>query len=518
MLAKPNLTVPLAFSYDSRGLNPYSSVVGGTDQRKINCHYVTVENSFSGSKEVLVVKRNGVAPYQDELNGTTDQIQYSIARGLTGSNISYIAIKETATHNIKVMQATNVLATTSATIDTDEDLIPRYLVKGSPAGPDVLILQLAQNIDTTANNPSNTNADDFYYSSDGSTWTNITDADFVGATNIILGECVIMDGFMFVLRSDNKIQHSEHLDVTSWLSGSIISKSIIQDVPCGLARFRNQLLAFGSESVEVFYNKGNATGSVLERLPHLSARIGLFNITYGHYTAEIGNRLYFVGSEVGFAGSQVASLYSYDGSRFEKIYHPTMNKIFVENIIYNIGPFPWGSNHGIYFQMTSPTSTTGQRWFVYFPEDNEWFEWSSDVFQPVNDGISFLGANKSGATTCNSVYVGDSTAGVDSAAMGGGTLVNFPFTLQFKLPIEDGLPHTIPYFGLIGDTNSSETLLAISKSSDDYQNFTSVGNIDLSKKRKIKYGLGMFQSAPIVRLSYTGANTVRLSKAYANVT
>lgn len=517
MLTKPNLIVPLAYSYDGRGINPASTLANAQDQRKVNCYYNTITNSFSGAKETLIVKRTGASLYQDELNGSTNQIQYSAVRGVNGNNTSYVGIQEVSTNAIKVVRATDVISAVSSTIDTDANLVPGFLVKGSPAGPDVLILQLSNKQTTPASvDPGSTAADNFYYSTDGDTWTNITDTDFVGATNIICGACVIMDGFMFVLRSDNTIQHSDHEDVTSWASGSIISKSIIQDVPIGLARLRNQILAFGSESVEVFYNAGNATGSVLGRLPHLSARVGLNNLVYGNYTAEIGNRLYFIGSETGFAGSQVASLYVYDGSRFEKLYHPIIDKIFTQNIIYNFGPFPWGSKHGLYAQLTSPTSTTGHKWLVYFPEDEEWFEWTSDVFQPINDGLSFCGGNKAGASTCNSVYVGDVLDGYDVAAAA--TNVTYPFTLQFKLPIEDGLPHTIPYFGLIGDTNSSETLLAISKSSDDYQNFTSVGNIDLSKKRKIKYGLGMFQSAPIVRLSYTGANTVRLSKAYANVT
>jgi hypothetical protein len=515
MLTKPNLIVPLAYSYDGRGINPATAMANAQDQRKVNCYYNTIGNSFSGAKESLVVKRTGVSLYQDELNGSTNQIQYSAVRGVAGNNVSYVGVQETSTNAIKVLQATDAITDVSATIDTDANLVPGFLTKGSPAGPDVLVLQLSNKFSSGVN-PGATSADNFYYSENGDTWTNITDSDFVGATNVICGACVIMDGYMFVLRSDNTIQHSDHDDVTSWASGSIISKSIIQDLPMGLARFRNQIIAFGSESVEVFYNKGNATGSVLERLPHLSARVGLNNLVYGNYTAEIGNKLYFIGSETGFAGSQVSSLYVYDGSRFEKLYHPIIDKIFTQNTIYNFGSFPWGSKHGLYAQLTSPTSTTGHKWLVYFPEDEEWFEWTSDVYQPINDGLSFCGGNKTGASTCNSVYVGDSIEGYDQAAVG--TNVTYPYTLQFKLPVEDGLPHTIPYFGVIGDTNSTETLLAISKSSDDYQNFTSVGNIDLSKKRKIKYGLGMFQSAPIIRLSYTGTAAVRLSKAYANVT
>jgi hypothetical protein len=516
MLAKPNLTFPLAYSYDGRGINPNTTMLNGQDQRKVNCLYQTITNSFTGAKENIIVKRSGCSPYQDALNGTTTQVQYSITRGCAGSNITLVGAQD-GSGNIVVLQATDVIADVSATIDTDADLVPGYLVKGSPAGPDVVVLQLTEKY-VAGTNPAVTMADNFYYTTDNDTWTNITDVDFVGATDAVLGECVIMDGYMFVLKSDNKIQHSDHNDITSWEASSIIAKTIIQDIPVGLARFRNQILAFGSESVEVFYNKGNTTGSVLERLPHLSAKVGLKNLSHGKYTAEIGSRLYFLGGESGSADSTISSLYAYDGSRFEKIYSSILDRILKSNIVYNMGAFPWADKHAIYMQLTPSTSTTGHRWLVFCPDDNEWFEWTSDVFQPINNGISFCGGSKSGATTCNSVYLGDLVAGQDSAAVGGGTMVNYPFTLQFKLPVEDGLPHTIPYFGLIGDTNTTETLLTIEKSSDDYQNFTNVGNIDLSKKRKIKYGLGMFQSAPIVRLSYTGANTVRLSKAYANAT
>ena len=71
--------------------------------------------------------------------------------------------------------------------------------------------------------------------------------------------------------------------------------------------------------------------------------------------------------------------------------------------------------------------------------------------------------------------------------------------------------------GVIADTNRTATNITIEKSTDDYRNWTSSGTIDMTKNKKVKYGMGTFRDMAI-RLSYSGANDLRIESFYADIT
>jgi hypothetical protein len=53
--------------------------------------------------------------------------------------------------------------------------------------------------------------------------------------------------------------------------------------------------------------------------------------------------------------------------------------------------------------LTNATDTT-QRWLMYFPSWNEWFEWDSTVFSPSNGGLYFIGVQGGSGSQANKVY------------------------------------------------------------------------------------------------------------------
>jgi hypothetical protein len=61
-LDKPNLELPLAASYNSRGVAGFTNTVTNSlDQRKVNAVYELYKNPLTGKDTLYVVKRPGVA-------------------------------------------------------------------------------------------------------------------------------------------------------------------------------------------------------------------------------------------------------------------------------------------------------------------------------------------------------------------------------------------------------------------------------------------------------------------------
>jgi hypothetical protein len=58
---QPNVVLPLATSYNERGVAGYThTVTNSEDQRKINCCYELVKNPITGKGTLSLVKRPGV--------------------------------------------------------------------------------------------------------------------------------------------------------------------------------------------------------------------------------------------------------------------------------------------------------------------------------------------------------------------------------------------------------------------------------------------------------------------------
>lgn len=485
------LLVPLAYSYNQRGSAPDTTITSSIDQRILNAYQDVVENSFSGNKTLYCKKRPG-----------TDRV---FSWGVANTTTPYLLGWDPSvawTNPLLLYKDGNDLNSintsgTTATLATSANDIFSYIDSGYLGG----------NLYTIVT----TSAPAHYITSNGTSWTQLTDAD-IGSTT---GKMEFMDGYLFVLRSDNYIAHSDLGSGTAWSASSRILKSIQSDYPVGLARLKNQILAFGRDTVEPFYNAGNVTGSVLARIPHLATKIGMSIVgnSYfpsGHYYCTIEDKLYFLGAQ---AGGTAVSLYMYDGSRFEEIKNPIISREFSQNKCYSINSLPVLGKMAVSLLLTSPSSTSGHRWFMFFPEDNKWFEWTSNVFFPVNLGSSLLGAQTSGVSVTNKTFAFTTNTFQDDVS---NNPTNYQWLASFGLPSEDGDWHTMSECGVVGDTNRTATSLTIEKSTDDFQNWVSVGTIDMTKNKKVKYGMGTYRDMAI-RLSYTGANDIRLESFYANI-
>lgn len=491
MIQKPNLVYPLTPSYNTRGVAAYTNAAAGTDQRKINCYYEFVRGA-GGNITNYLSKRPGVSINAGTFGANT-QVGFLIvtAPTLFSLNDPWAIVKDgTAIKAVSSAAATTIL--------TSADYNPFYADRTDVSGTETVVVQLCNNTTITA-------VQRVYYSSSIGTWTEITDGDFTSIVH--RGKMEFMDGYAFVLGADRRIYQSDLNSLSSWTSGNYITKSITQDVALGLARFKNQLLAFGEDTCEVFYNAGNASGSILGRSPTQHRSVGLGQIAVPqtdtgrtHYYTIIGERMYILARAP--YGAFVNQLWAYDGARFEKVSTSIEDKLLSQGGVYSINKVNFAGQQAVAIQMTAPSATT-QKWLMFFPENGGWFEWSSAKYGPVNNGYWFLGCGSSHKLynfPQSDIYQDDTT--------------NYEMQVAFTLPKDHDEFETMDACGVISDNASATANLAVSFSDNDYVSFTTARNIDISLARKAFNRCGTYRKRA-VKLSYTGSSAVRLQKFYA---
>lgn len=109
----------------------------------------------------------------------------------------------------------------------------------------------------------------------GDVITRVTDTDYTGLTAV--GRVAVLDGYVFALKDDGKIAHSDLNSATAWTASNTITAGENPDKGRCIVRVGNMICCLGQSSIEFFKNAGNSSGSVLERIQHLARRIGLFD-------------------------------------------------------------------------------------------------------------------------------------------------------------------------------------------------------------------------------------------------
>lgn len=103
---------------------------------------------------------------------------------------------------------------------------------------------------------------------------------------------IFLDGYLFCVKQDTADIYNSNLnDPLLFTAGDFISAEMLPDQLLFIARLNNYLLAFGSNSIEYFWDAANATGSPLQRNDTPVKLVG-----YLGGFAQIGNRIYFVGN------------------------------------------------------------------------------------------------------------------------------------------------------------------------------------------------------------------------------
>lgn len=502
-LDQPNVILPLAASYDTRGIQGQVNVLtNALDQRKVNSCYQPVKNSMSGKATLKLVKRPGCAPQANNYSfGATGQVPYLLVGPPPLAAVVDIPWVFSTSSNTDVRASSNLSTTV---IESALGSFPQFADRTAISGTTNIVLQThdATQFGMKA-----------YYASTISAWAQISSSTFTGLST--RGKMEHMDGYAFILDNMNRIYNSDLNSLANWTAGSYLTKQIQQDSPIGLARLSNQIIGFGSETTEVYQNAGNPVGTPLVTRKELFARVGLQQLnTAGqtHYYATLNGKLYFIGRRAG--GGASVGLMVYNGQSFDKVSTPFIDKLLNDGRIYAVNTVGFHGQAAIALSMDPPTTTTAQRWLMFFPDWNDWFEWNSTVFFPANHAHYFLGLNGTGQKVYTLASASDDFNSADNWQDNGST---YTFIHQFKLPRNGNQKKYMNMFGVQGDTARSTQSLNVQFSDDDGQTWSSSRAIDMTQvAKKHIYRCGAYTERH-VRLSYTGALDVNLEEAVASV-
>lgn len=489
-LDKPNVTLPLAASYNQRGIAGFTAAfTDSIDQRKINCMYEVYKNALSDKVTLRLVKRPGVADVGSNY-GTSSQIAYltEIAAGAGSNAAASRLVFSTDGNDIRGSDtsATTVIATAAG-------YEPVYVDKTQISAVDTIVVQLR--------NASGTQT--AWHSSSNSLYTQITDTTFTSLAHQGKGEH--LDGYMFVATRD-RIYNSGLNSLSAWGDNDYIIPQITQDIGTGLAKFGKQLIYLATATMQVFRNAGNPSGSPLEAVPGLTQDYGMpSTIVTGmrHYYTVMDGFLYWRGAPVG--------VYAYNGQIVEKVSNQAVDKILAERQHYFVGRSTFKGQRCIVIGLDLP-SAVPQRGLLFFPKWKEWFEISSGTFIP------------SSSPRLDDVFIGVSSSphklyAVSNASNNwrdAGT--DFTASIQFKLPAQDNDVNFLDMYGVVGDTAATTTtsVLSVTLSYDDWATTTAARNIDLTKLKKHLYRGGSFRDLG-VRLEHTANLDCALDKFVARV-
>lgn len=327
---------------------------------------------------------------------------------------------------------------------------------------------------------------------DGSDNYNITTADAITQIDETddgdyptsnLGCIIFHDGYLFQAQSNGKIWNTDLNSAVAWTSTSFLTADTFGSDLEAIHRQKDQIIAFTKNRVEFYFNNGNPTGSPLLRIDQNTAGIG---IAHKNSLAFAGEVCCFV-SENGGDGDGARSVYMIQSlGSIKEIGTPVIGRFLAAEGTSISSCTAWMERVAgqlVYVLNLSSANRT----FVYSVDTGMWCEWEIAAGGAKFNGIA--------ATSLNgAVYVQDASNGriytlsgttyQDSAA-------NFTVTLQTGRSNHGSQNRKVERaVTVIADTTTGN--LAVSTSDDDYANFSTARNIDLSAANKKLTKLGSF--------------------------
>lgn len=187
-----------------------------------------------------------------------------------------------------------------------------------------------------------TGSDAWYYVStslttlSGGTVTEITDADFPSKQSPVVpcrGAFVQLNEHIFIMGENGKIYNSDQASISSWNVRGVQPASIEPDAGVGLAKYKQHIVAFGTNSMEFFEDAGLAPpGGPLQRTEQAFIKIGAVS---GSLIYNIADTLYWVAQ--GYADNR--GLYKLDQYTPMKVSTPAQS--------------PWLDNVGVHARLGS---------------------------------------------------------------------------------------------------------------------------------------------------------------------
>lgn len=449
---------------------PNQRGTGTGDERYVNVLFEQVVTPNLNEQKMYVVKRPGLA------NSTQPPAGAATGRGIyawQGRIYSVFANK--------IYSGTTDLGVTLAASSG------RVWFEETPPGAGTQLLIMSDGADN-------------YNITTGDVITQIDENDDPDYPASNLGPIYYLDGYLFQAQSDGDIWNTDLNSATAWSATSFLRANRRGDDLEAIHLQKDQIIAFGKNSIEFYFNNGNPTGSPLLRLDKNSLDFG---IATKNSLAWSGSVALFVGenSARGDGGRSVWMIANLGG--IKEVSTPVINRFLAAEGSSISSCTAWMERVAgqlVYVLNLSSANRT----FVFSLDTGIWNEWEIAAGGAKFNGIA--------ATSLNgTLYIQDATNGriytmLPTTYRDSGT--DFTETLQTeKKDFGTGNRKFESALSIVGDTTTGN--LGVATSDDDYTTFSTARNIDMSLDDKKLTRMGSFKRRAY-RYTFTSNAPLRL--------
>jgi hypothetical protein len=306
---------------------------------------------------------------------------------------------------------------------------------------------------------------------------------------------VFLDGYIFIAKAGTADIYNSNLnDPLLWTAGDFISAEMLPDNLVHIARLNNYFLAFGTSSLEYFWDAANATGSPLQRNDTPIKLVG-----YISGAATLGNKLYFVGQ----GSTATPELFVLEDFKIDSLGTPPMRRLLEAHLGDTIGAVISMSGHDFYV-LSSGTQTymadlTTKLWTRLQYKQTTYFPIKYAITIPLSSyGYTSLIIQKNSLEMC----VFKANLNLDSG-------VDFTPTMVTDNEYFD--TNRVKFGGRLS-LKSDRTVgsIAVSWSDDDYQTYSVPRTVVLNQDYPALNALGRFRRRAH-KLVHTGNARMRIN-------
>jgi len=451
--------VPLYDGYNNRGTDPLKDV------RIVNAFPENYESP--NGKEVYLVKRPGLVEFSNVVDPGAE------GRGLIWFYSHFYTIIGNKVYQVSADGVTKVL---KITLTTSTGLCGMIVGNSSSLGDYIFIVD---------------GVEGWIIESDG-TATEITDVNFPTPH---VPTPTFIDGYILLAKYSD-VYNCQVDDPFVWPPEQYIPAEMFPDPVIALARQNNQVVCFGSESTEFFFDNANAAGSPLSRNTAVAVQIGC---VAPHALYQNEQFCIFIGQSV----SGGRAVWKLDGYTPKKVSTEYIDRLIdAESQLTNVSGYGFRTMGHLFFVFTLPQQ---DRTLVYDVDEQLWHEWASVLNHPDNvipigttpiyhHAFDYTYAADAGvgkifllSATTGDIYVLDPDVYLDEAS----TIVVELRT--DKLDFDIYKRKFVSNLKVIGDRYETENRISLSWSDDDYKTWSTEHIVELTDDFPYLGRLGAFR-------------------------
>ena len=317
---------------------------------------------------------------------------------------------------------------------------------------------------------------------------------------------VFTDGYLLLVKvNTSDLYNSDLNDPMSWTPGNFISAEMSPDLLKRVCKVNNYVVALGTESVEYFWDAGNATGSPFSRNDS-PVKIN----TYLGGLSQYGNDVYYIGKNIGGQ----PSVFMLKDFKIEEVASPSIKR-FLALVTENVST--WRTSVLAMQGHTLLLLSVGNRNWVYDLDQGLWSRFAYQTTEQLDIKFATRITGATGTLTYfsfknsdSAIYKFDDTLMQDSS-------VNYTCQVITEQSNFGTLNRkTMARWALYADRTPANSNIDVYWTDDDFQSFQGPRAVNLNQDLQSCYIMGSFRQRAF-KLKYTGPYIMRLKSIEVDI-